>query len=174
MFRIWNKKNTNIFFALYDGKLMIFWRKRDIHYEQNCAVGSGAPCCLTHVKMFIFWRKEWKANKLKKMVILIYEKKKKNMKHEAMVLILWIFYRKRIPLANGCSHALKLIHIKIWIFPHEYPTKKTKFGKMKKIKNGKCENKNTLKVPKKPSVLDYKNIFIKASIPSITRFFVFF
>ena len=44
----------------------------------------------------------------------------------------------------------------------------------KKLKNGKCENKNTLKVPKKPSVLDYKNIFIKASIPSITRFFVFF
>ena len=71
------KKNTNIFFALYDWKLMIFWRKRDIHYGQNCAVGSGAPCCLTHVKMFIFWRKEWKANKLKKMVILIDEKKEK-------------------------------------------------------------------------------------------------
>ena len=48
------KKNTNIFFGLYDGKLMIFWRKRDIHYGQHCAVGSGAPCCLTHVKMFIF------------------------------------------------------------------------------------------------------------------------
>ena len=102
------------------------------------------------------------------------KKKKKNMKHEGMVLILWIFYRKRKSLANGCSHELKLIHIQIWIFPHEYPTKKTKFGKMEKIKNGKCENKNTLKVPKKPSVLDYKNIFIKASIPSITRFFVFF
>ena len=27
--------------------------------------------------MFIFWRKEWKANKLKKMVILIDEKKEK-------------------------------------------------------------------------------------------------
>ena len=52
--------------------------------------------------------------------------------------------------------------------------KRRNLEKWKKLKNGKCENKNTLKVPKKPSVLDYKNIFIKASIPSITRFFVFF
>ena len=52
--------------------------------------------------------------------------------------------------------------------------KKTKFEKIEKIKNGKYENKNTLKVPKKPSFLDYKNIFIKASIASMTRFFLFF
>ena len=48
------------------------------------------------------------------------------------------------------------------------------FKKIEKIKNGKCEIKKTLKVPKKPSFLDYKNIFIKASIASITRFFLFF
>ena len=52
--------------------------------------------------------------------------------------------------------------------------KKTKFEKMEKIKNGKYENKNTLKVPKKPSFLDDKFFFIKASIASITRFFLFF
>ena len=52
--------------------------------------------------------------------------------------------------------------------------KRRNLKKIEKIKNGKCEIKNTLKVPKKPSVLDYKNIFIKASIPSITRFLVFF
>ena len=49
--------------------------------------------------------------------------------------------------------------------------KRRNLKKIEKIKNGKYKNKNTLKVPKKPSVLDYKNIFIKASIPSITRFF---
>ena len=52
--------------------------------------------------------------------------------------------------------------------------KRRNLKKIEKIKNGKYKNKNTLKVPKKPSVLDYKNIFIKASIPSITRFFYFF
>ena len=52
--------------------------------------------------------------------------------------------------------------------------KKTKFEKIEKNKNGKYEIKNVLKVPKKPSFLDYKNIFIKASIASITRFFLFF
>ena len=52
--------------------------------------------------------------------------------------------------------------------------KRQNLKKIEKIKNGKYENKNTLKVPKKPSVLDYKNIFIKASIASITRFFLFF
>lgn len=52
--------------------------------------------------------------------------------------------------------------------------KRRNLKKIEKIKNGKCEIKKTLKVPKKPSVLDYKNIFIKASIPSITRFFLFF
>jgi hypothetical protein len=46
--------------------------------------------------------------------------------------------------------------------------------KIEKIKNGKYEIKNTLKVPKKLSILDYKNIFIKASIALITRFFLFF
>ena len=130
-------KKIQIFFLDFTTENWWFFGERDIHYGQNCAVGSGAPCCLTHVKMFIFWRKEWKANKLKKMVILIDEKKEKNMKHEAIVLILWIFYRQRNSLVNGCSHELKLIHIKIWIFPHEYPTKKTKFGKMEKIKKWK-------------------------------------
>ena len=52
--------------------------------------------------------------------------------------------------------------------------KRRNFKKIEKIKNGKCEIKKTLKVPKKPSVLDYKNIFIKASSPSFTRFFLFF
>ena len=52
------KKNKIIFYAFYDRKLMIFWRKSDIHCGQNCAVGSGASCCLTHDKMFIFWHKE--------------------------------------------------------------------------------------------------------------------
>ena len=52
--------------------------------------------------------------------------------------------------------------------------KRRNLKKIEKIKNGKYEIKKTLKVPKKPSVLDYKNIFIKASIPSITRFFLFF
>ena len=52
--------------------------------------------------------------------------------------------------------------------------KRQNLKKIEKIKNGKYENKNTLKVPKKPSFLDYKNIFIKASIASITRFFLFF
>ena len=41
----------------------------------------------------------------------------------------------------------------------------------KKLKNEKYKIKNTLKVPKKLAVLDYKNNFIKASIPSSTRFF---
>ena len=72
-------------------------------------VRSGKP---------INWKKWW---------FELMKKKKKNMKHEAMVLILWIFYRKRKSLINGCSHELKSIHIKIWIFPHEYLTKKTKF-----------------------------------------------
>ena len=52
--------------------------------------------------------------------------------------------------------------------------KRQNLKKIEKIKNGKYENKKTLKVPKKPSFLDYKNIFIKASIASITRFFLFF
>ena len=99
------------------------------------------------------------------------KKKKKNMKRDAMLLILWIFYRKQNLVANWCSHAVKLIHIKNWIYPHEYPTKKTKFEKNEKIKNEKYKIKNTLKVPKKLAVLDYKNNFIKASIPSSTRFF---
>ena len=43
--------------------------------------------------------------------------------------------------------------------------------KLEKNKNEKCEIKKTLKVPKKRSFLDYINIFIKASIASITRFF---
>ena len=47
------------------------------------------------------------------MVILIDEKKEKNMKREAMLLILWIFFGKQKLLANWCSHAVKLIHIKI-------------------------------------------------------------
>ena len=49
--------------------------------------------------------------------------------------------------------------------------KRQNLKKLEKNKNGKYKNKNTLKVPKKPSFLDYKNIFIKASIASITRFF---
>ena len=49
--------------------------------------------------------------------------------------------------------------------------KRQNLKKIEKIKNGKYENEKTLKVPKKPSFLDYKNIFIKASIASITRFF---
>jgi len=49
--------------------------------------------------------------------------------------------------------------------------KRQNLKKLEKNKNEKCEIKKTLKVPKKPSFLDYKNIFIKASIASITRFF---
>ena len=49
--------------------------------------------------------------------------------------------------------------------------KRQNLKKIEKNKNGKYEIKNVLKVPKKPSFLDYKNIFIKASIASITRFF---
>ena len=90
---------------------------------------------------------------------------------EAMLAILWIFYGRQNPLAYWCPRAVKLIHINNKIYPHQYPTKKTKFEKIKKNKNGKYEIKNALKVPKKPSFLDYKNIFIKASIASITRFF---
>ena len=52
--------------------------------------------------------------------------------------------------------------------------KRQNLKKIEKNKNGKYEIKNALKVPKKPSFLDYKNIFIKASIASITRFFLFF
>ena len=52
--------------------------------------------------------------------------------------------------------------------------KRQNLKKIEKNKNGKYEIKKTLKVPKKPSFLDYKNIFIKASIASITRFFLFF
>ena len=52
--------------------------------------------------------------------------------------------------------------------------KRQNLKKLEKNKNEKCEIKKTLKVPKKPSFLDYKNIFIKASIASITRFFLFF
>ena len=52
--------------------------------------------------------------------------------------------------------------------------KRQNLKKIEKIKNGKYEIKNVLKVPKKPSFLDYKNIFIKASIASMTRFFLFF
>ena len=52
--------------------------------------------------------------------------------------------------------------------------KRQNLKKIEKNKNGKYEIKNVLKVPKKPSFLDYKNIFIKASIASITRFFLFF
>ena len=49
--------------------------------------------------------------------------------------------------------------------------KRRNLKKIEKIKNGKYKIKNTLKVPKKLAVLDYKNNFIKASIPSSTRFF---
>ena len=52
--------------------------------------------------------------------------------------------------------------------------KRQNLKKIEKMKNGKYKNKNTLKVPKKPSFFDYKNIFLKASIASITRFFSFF
>jgi len=41
--------------------------------------------------------------------------------------------------------------------------KRQNLKKHEKNKNGKYENKKTLKVPKKPSFLDDTNIFIKAS-----------
>jgi len=41
--------------------------------------------------------------------------------------------------------------------------KRRNLKKHEKNKNGKYENKKTLKVPKKPSFLDDTNIFIKAS-----------
>ena len=52
--------------------------------------------------------------------------------------------------------------------------KRQNLKKIEKIKNGKYKNKNTLKAPQNPSFFDYKNIFLKASIASITRFFLFF
>ena len=52
--------------------------------------------------------------------------------------------------------------------------KRQNLKKIEKIKNGKYKNKNILNVPEKLSFLDDKNIIIKASIASITRFFLFF
>ena len=52
--------------------------------------------------------------------------------------------------------------------------KRQNLKKIEKMKNGKYKNKNTQKVTKKPSFLDYNFFFLKASIASITRFFLFF
>jgi hypothetical protein len=46
------------------------------------------------------------------MVILFDEKKEKNMKREAMLVIMWIFYGRQNPLAYWCPRAVKFTHMK--------------------------------------------------------------